>query len=253
MNKWTWLTRHTPLRWYLPNELTRMELVQRAIDGLGARAYLEIGVDQGECFSRVRAATKVGVDPVPAQPLVVREIAQSGASYFAMTSDAFFADAAPQVLTRGVDVALIDGLHTYAQAYRDITNVLGYLNPGGLILVHDCLPATAAQAWPAESHEQAWAHNGPDWDGYWTGDTWKAIVAVRSLHADCDACVLHCDFGVGLIHRAPNQSGLRHTAELIAGLTYADLTADPQSLIGLCAPARFRTVIRNLASTRRDG
>ncbi len=230
-----------------------MELVQRAIDGLGAQSYLEIGVDQGECFSTVRAAMKVGVDPVPPRPAVVREIARPGASYFAMTSDAFFANEAPQVLAGGVDVALIDGLHTYAQAYRDITNVLGHLNSGGLILVHDCFPATAAQAWPAESHEQAWAHNGPDWDGYWTGDTWKAMVAVRSWHADCDARVLHCDFGVGLIHRAPNQSGLRHTPESITALTYADLAADPQFLIGLCAPARFRTVLRELAKARRDG
>ena len=153
-----------------------MELVQRAVDGLHAQSYLEIGVDQGDCFCRVRVPMKVGVDPVPPRPAVVRETGRPGTSYFATTSDGFFADHAPQVLVHGVDVALIDGLHTYAQTYQDIINVLGYLNPGGMILVHDCLPTSPAQALPAENHAQAWAQNGPDWDGCWTGDTWSVRV-----------------------------------------------------------------------------
>ena len=39
----------SPLRWYIPNKLTRMEVIQRTIDTLGARKYLEIGVFDGRC------------------------------------------------------------------------------------------------------------------------------------------------------------------------------------------------------------
>ena len=55
---------------------------------------------------------------------------------------------------------------------------------------------------PAKSYEEAWQINGPNWDGLWMGDVWKAIIVLRVLHADLRACVLNCDFGVGLVYAA---------------------------------------------------
>ncbi len=45
--------------------------------------------------------------------------------------------------TEKVDVALVDGLHTYAQVYLDIINVLDILSPNGVMIIDDCNPPSA--------------------------------------------------------------------------------------------------------------
>jgi hypothetical protein len=246
------LVRSTPLRWYLRNKIMRMQLVQHAIDALAARTYLEIGVDEGESFCAVRVPRKTGVDPVPPKPRVAVEITSPGVQYFAMTSDEFFAsDARDAALAGGVDVVFVDGLHTYGQTYRDVRNSLKVLNPGGVILVHDCLPASEEEARVAATYEEAGRLNGPSWNGLWTGDGWKAIVAVRSGHDGADACVLDCDHGVGLVYHGGGRPPLRLSLEEIDALDYAALAADPQRLLGLSAPARLQSVLRTMQSRRR--
>jgi hypothetical protein len=244
------LARETPLRWYLPNKVTRQDLIQRSIDALGARTYLEIGVDEGQSFCAVNVPSKVGVDPVAPMPAVVRELDKPNVSYEAMTSDAFFESTARQRLTSGVDVAFVDGLHTYGQTYRDICNCLNYLNPGGVILVHDCLPASAQEARVAATYEEAARLNGPDWNGLWTGDGWKAITAVRAGHQDVEAAVLNCDHGVGIIHRGANRAGVRLSPAEIDALEYRDLAADPARLIGLRRPRYLLDALRRLRAAR---
>jgi hypothetical protein len=240
------LVRRTPLRWYIANQLTRMQLIQYAIDTLGARTYLEIGVDDGLPFSVVRAPIKIGVDPIPARPLVTAELQRPGSSYFAMTSDEFFERHAPQVLAGGVDVAFVDGLHTYDQAYRDVRHALRYLNPGGVVLVHDCLPADAQEACVANSYDEARRILGPTWNGLWTGDAWKTIVAIRSGHTAAHACVLDCDHGVGVVYNGPGLAPLSYSLAEIEALDYAALRAAPQQLLGLARPAQLRTILSRL-------
>jgi predicted O-methyltransferase YrrM len=52
-----------------------------------------------------------------------------------ITSDAFFERSMVKF-----DVIFIDGLHEEHQVDRDIVNSLQHLNPGGIIVLHDCLP-----------------------------------------------------------------------------------------------------------------
>lgn len=242
--------RRTPLRWSLPNHLWRMEAIQCAIDALAANCYLEIGVSGGICFSTLAARRKIGVDPLPAQPLVVDEIQKPGVSYFAMTSDEFFREAAPQVLGLGVDVVFIDGLHTAEQAHRDCLSALEYLATGGIILLHDCLPASAAEAVAASSYDEAGKLNGPGWDGEWTGDVWKAIVRLRAQHPDLETFVLHSDHGIGVVTRARNQAPLTFTEAQIGAMEYSDLARDVQRLLGLCPPHHLRSTLRRLRAER---
>ncbi len=242
--------RRTPLRWLLPNHLWRMEAIQCAIDALAATCYLEIGVSSGLCFSTLSARRKIGVDPLPAQPLVVAEIQKPGVSYFALTSDEFFRQAAPQVLGQGVDVVFIDGLHTAEQAYRDCLSALEYLAPGGIILLHDCLPASAAEAVVASSYDEAWKLNGLGWNGEWTGDVWKAVVRLRTLHPDLETFVIHSDHGIGVVRRARNRAPLAFTEEQIGAMRFSDLARDAQRLLGLCPPHHFRSTLRRLRAER---
>ncbi len=82
-----------------------------------------------------------------------------------MTSDEFFANPPEILIEKGIDLAFIDGLHTYEQSLRDVENCLKYLNPDGIIVMHDCLPSSEAEALP--SLEKAMKH--PEFKGAWTG------------------------------------------------------------------------------------
>jgi hypothetical protein len=242
--------RQTPLRWHVRNGVTRIEVIQRAIDELGAVRYLEIGVDQGSCFCAIRIAERIGVDPVPPSPNVVEQLKAAGSSYAAVTSDDFFSQHAPRLLDRGVDVVFIDGLHTHESAYRDCLNALRYLNPGGVIFMHDCLPASELEARAAASYEEAGRLNGPDWNGRWMGDAWKAIVALRSLHPDVEAYVLNCDYGVGVVRHQRVRRVLSYSADQIAALSFQDLVRDPVRLLGLQMPDRLLETLADLRARR---
>ena len=239
--------RATPARWYLPN-VSRMQLIQHAIDTLAAETYLEIGVDQGDTFSVVRVARSIGVDPIAPVPNVEAALKRPGAQYFATTSDEFFERHAAEQLPVGVDVVFIDGLHTYDQTYRDVRNALKVLRPGGVILVHDCMPRSAQEAVVASSYEEARRINGGP--GAWTGDGWKAILAVRSGHLRAQACVLNCDYGVGIIWEDLRCPPLSLSLAEINAFGYYALAANPQKWIGLCRPAQFQAILRELRKTR---
>jgi len=244
--------RRTPLRWWLPNQVTRIELIQRAVHRLSAVRYLEIGVSDGDCFTRVSVATKIGVDPIAPAPLVTSEIKKPGTSYYRLTSDQFFQLEAPRVLREKVDVVFVDGLHTFDQAYRDCVSAVTYLAPDGILLVHDCLPTSEAEARVAASYEEVRALSGPDWNLDWTGDTWKAIVKLRASHSDLETRVLNCDHGVAVVYRGPNQSNLSLNPEQIGSMTYADLARDKKRLLGVCPPRHLFGVLERLAGRRES-
>jgi hypothetical protein len=229
--------------------VTHIEVIQHVINYLGAKRYVEIGVSHGTCFCALTAPEKIGVDPISPSPAVILETSKLGVRYFALPSDDFFKQSAPLVLAGGVDVVFIDGLHTAAQAYRDCINSLSYLNRGGLILLHDCLPASELEARVAESFEDAANLNsGFAWNRVWLGDVWKAILRLRTQHPDLQTCVLHCDYGIGLVYRAKNNSKLSLTTAQIDSMTYADLARDPRRLLGLCKPRRLMGVLKKLKS-----
>jgi hypothetical protein len=76
-----------------------------------------------------------------------------------MTSDAFFASQTAFLAQRGIDVALIDGLHCYGQVVRDVENTLRYLRDDGVIVLHDCKPPSASIGFPATSYDDFRARN----------------------------------------------------------------------------------------------
>jgi len=238
------MIRQSPLRWQLSNKVMRMEAIQQSINILGATRYLEIGVDDGTTFCSVTASEKIGVDPISPLPAVAVEIRKPGVRYFALTSDEFFRQVAPRILSGGVDVVFIDGLHTFEQAYRDCLNSLKYLKSGGVIFLHDCLPTSEPEALVAKSYEEASKVNGPN--RFWTGDVWKAILRLRAEQEEIRTCVMHCDQGLGLVYRARNDSGLLCKAVQIDGMTYAELAKDAKRLLGLRKPRHLLAVLKKL-------
>lgn len=238
------LLRPTGLLWLVRNRVTRVEVIQHCVDALRARTYLEIGVAEGSCFCSVTAPMKVGVDPIAPANAVTVEMESPGVSYYATTSDDFFRTLAPRVLAEGADVVFIDGLHTFSQAYRDCSNALRYLSPSGVILLHDCLPANQVQALVADSYQEAAKLADPSWNGEWTGDVWKAIVALRANHREFETHVLSCDRGIGFVRRGKNRCSLSGSTMSIGKMTYADLMADADRLLGLRLPVYLAWAMR---------
>jgi Methyltransferase domain len=220
--------------------LNRIKAVQRALDGRVNPVYLEIGVSRGQAFQRISADEKIAVDPAFKLSERSRRLADTKARathYFETTSDAFFADETAFLERRPIDVALIDGLHTYGQVVRDVENTLRYLRDDGVIVLHDCNPPIALVARPAASQAEFIAQqSGPLVIGVWNGDVWKAIVHLRSTRHDLLIAVLKCDLGVGIVRKGSPESPLSYSVEQVEALTYADLKADRQRLLNLKPP-----------------
>lgn len=220
--------------------MNRIKAVQRALEGRVNPVYLEIGVSRGFAFRRITADVKIAVDPKFRLSARSRRLADEKARathYFETTSDAFFADETAFLEQHGVDVALIDGLHTYEQVVRDVENTLRYLRDDGVIFLHDCNPALALIGRPAASQADFMAQQkGPLVIGIWSGDVWKAIVYLRSARQNLRVAVLKCDMGVGVVRKGLPESRLPYSAEQIDALSYADLAADREGLLNLKSP-----------------
>jgi hypothetical protein len=253
MRHFTKLVRLTPLCWDVSNCVTIVDVVQRAIDTLGSEKYLEIGVYEGTSFCSINIPKKIGVDPIAPTPAVAKELTKPNVSYFALESDVFFDQEAPRVLTGGVDLVFIDGLHTYAQAYRDFTNSLKYLRPNGLIFLHDCLPTSELEARPAKNYEDAAKLNsGALWNGEWVGDVWKVILRLRGHHQDLTTCVLHSDHGIGVVYKASNKSVLNFSLSEIETMSYDDLRRNKAEFLNLRRPKEILAILERLRSARHQ-
>ena len=83
----------------------------------------------------------------------------------------------------------------HLQKFFLIYNSLKFLNPDGIILLHDCLPNNY--------YEQA----TPRSQYIWNGDVWKAIVECRT-NKNIDTYTCYADFGIGVILNRKNRNTL---------------------------------------------
>jgi Methyltransferase domain len=227
--------------------VNRVKAVQQALDGRVKRVYLEIGVWRGFVFRQITAEEKIAVDPTLKLSARSRRLADATARathYFETSSDAFFANETALLEQHDISVALIDGLHTYGQVVRDVENTLRYLRDDGVIVLHDCNPASAAIACPVSSFADFRAQNHW-WNVNWSGDVWKAIVYLRSTRHDLRVAVLKCDRGVGVVRKGCPESRLSYSPAQIEALNYADLAAGRDRLLNLKPPAYFGEFLAN--------
>lgn len=225
--------------------MDRVELLQRLIDATGARVYLEIGVKRGATFLRIAAPRKVAVDPRPMLSrrarlrAVLRDPRNLRSRVYAQPSDEFFAHPPRWLAARGIDVAFVDGLHTYEQSLRDVEHCLARLAPGGVVVLHDCNPADPAAGEASEGP--------PVRDGGWSGDVWKTIVHLRALRRDVAAFVVDADCGLGVVTRGRSDAPPALSADDVAALGYDDLDAARRELLDLRPPAALGPFLASLA------
>ena len=153
----------------------RFEIIQKIIDKKKYEDYLEIGCDKDSNFSKIKVKNKIGVDPL------------SGGNV-KMTSNEFF-----KRNKNFFDCIFIDGLHVYEQVREDIRNSIKFLNPNGVIILHDCLPL------------KIWNQIVPKIYGHWNLYVWKAIVEARTMNY-IDTYTCKADHGLGIIFKRENKN-----------------------------------------------
>lgn len=188
-----------------------MNIIQQCIDLIGAKTYLEIGVRNGDSFLPIRCDTKIGVD------IVIQNALSPYGIFYEMSSDEYFKTQATHF-----DVAYIDGDHTYEQSLKDALNCLKWMNPNGIILMHDCNPTKAEWATPKFIEFTC-----PDW----CGEVWKTILSLRT-DPDLYVCVLDDGVGTGII-RKDKQIPLVYSPEQIQNMTYQDLEMNREHFLNL--------------------
>jgi len=215
------------------------DVIQKVIDYKKAKTYMEIDVDKGDCCFKIKAQKKIAIDPCFNFTLTttikkcIKNPRNIFNTYYSMTSDEFFKKSKAN---QKVDIVFIDGLHEYRQVLRDVDNCFSLLNEEGVILLHDCVPATAKQAMPHEALEKHIVEYGP-WTGPWMGDVWKAIIYLRSVRKDVNVFVLNCDSGIGIVTRGSAKGLLSFSREEISELTYKDLDENRETYLNLKEPS----------------
>jgi len=195
--------------------------------------YIEIGVRNGENFFAIQSKNKIGVDPnyFFSKRFYIKSLLKSynwNYKMYQKTSNEFFENEAVIIYKKkNIDIAFIDGLHTYEQSLCDALNCLKYLSHDGYIIFHDCNPLTAEAASPQIPHG---AIN-------WNGDVWKAIHHLRKYKNYFECFTLDFDEGIGVL-RIINSNYFEIIDEIvpdaqIKGLTYDNLVSNRQDLIGL--------------------
>jgi len=231
--------------------MDRIIAAQAILDGAGSGTYLEIGVNTGGSFIPIRARRKWGVDPgyrlTRKRRLMYSVLSLLGIKeerLFRMTSDEFFRTHERMLAAHGLQVCLVDGQHTYEQALKDALNALRYLEPKGVILMHDCNPPSELMALPAADWEEVRERKIPGWNGEWSGDVWKALVHLRSLRDDVSAFTLDCDSGLGVVVKEQGRKRLEFSQAQIRDMDYQFLSGRRAELLDLRPAEEFSEFLR---------
>ncbi|PPL00533.1 class I SAM-dependent methyltransferase [Parapedobacter indicus] len=222
--------------------MNRLQLIKSLVKKRNYKHYLEIGVFNGHILFRIPSTLKIAVDPsfrftwlrkwgkTLLKPHNLRN------RYYQKTSDTFFVEDACRIFDgKKIHIALIDGMHEYAYALRDVENTLQYLDDNGVIIMHDCNPVSA----DAAATFDEWQTKKPGTP--WNGDVWKTIMHLRCNRDDIRVFVIDCDHGLGIITKGVPDDMLSFTPEQVEELTYAHLECNRDKWLNLKSVDYART------------
>ena len=197
--------------------MNRTQFIQHVIDQVGARNYLEVGVQHGMNFNKIECINKVGVDPGDFE--VDHNITSD--DYFAECSEVF-------------DVIFIDGLHHADQALKDVKNALCHIKKNGIIIMHDCNPYSKETQEIPETHMSGW-----------TGNVWRAFLNMRRFKELTCVCFNVCT-GMGFIQIKPSDNYLSLTSKEIEEMTYEEFDENREELLNLHDENYFKNILFQL-------
>jgi hypothetical protein len=204
------------------------DVLRRIHEHLRPRTYLEIGVEAGRSLALALPGTRaIGIDPEPqlAAPPA------PGVTVHAMTSEAFFArhDVRAELGGAPIDLAFIDGMHTFESALRDFIEIEKHCTPRSTILFHDGYPLDRTTA-DRERRTK-----------FWSGDIWRLVLALRKYRPDLSVhTVTTAPTGLGLVRRLDPGSRVleerfREIEREFLALDYSVLDADKRGMLAAVA------------------
>ncbi|MDB5285240.1 MAG: hypothetical protein JWR05_189 [Mucilaginibacter sp.] len=157
--------------------MNRLDLINFLINQRNYKRYLEIcAYAQHNNFNYIRCDYKVTTYP------------GSSDLYFYNNQQKF-------------DIIFVDGVHTEYQSGKDIAESLRCLSPGGVIVIHDCMPPDRWHQRDPEEFKEG---------EIWNGTVWKA--ALRAFNKSTFKCTLvDTDWGCGIIDTSLKQDTLCKT------------------------------------------
>lgn len=185
---------------------SRTDLINYIARKINAKYYLEIGVRIPALnFDKIEVENKLGADPAVARHDILP-----------VTSDEYFKTWNEEKH----DLIFIDGLHEKEQVKRDIINSFNALNPGGVIVVHDCNPLERVHTLI------------PRKQIIWTGDVYKTICQIISPKFTVDF-----DYGCCVLRKA---DGLEFDSSFISWETFDE---QRQFLLNLVSVEKAKEII----------
>jgi hypothetical protein len=142
-------------------------------------SYFEIGTFKGESLSLANCAA-VALDP--AFRLGTRDAVgkKPFCTLYQMPADTFFRrHDLTRIFDGPIDLAFLDGMRYCEYLLRDFMNTERHCRRNSVIALHDCVPVemTIADRTASPSLEATRA-------GWWTGDVWRTLLALRKHRLD---------------------------------------------------------------------
>lgn len=139
-------------------------------------SYLEIGVNQAETFRQVLIKSRVGVDPnFRFDPDSVRD---DNTELNSETSDEYFAHIRHD---KKFDLIFIDGLHTFEQVVRDLSNAILHTHDNSIIIIDDTRPSDVFSAMPNQEETAFFRKMFNSDSKDWHGDVFKIIPYIHDF------------------------------------------------------------------------
>lgn len=170
---------------------------------LQPKSYLEIGTLTGGTLALAEAPS-ISIDPsfrissavIGKKPLCL---------FYQLKSDDFFDRFDPKALLgSALDFSFLDGMHHCEFLLRDFINAERHAANGGVIALHDCLPVEIPMT---DRTQNGTPPVAPHRSGWWTGDVWRTILAIKRHRPDLKIlCLDAAPTGLVLISRLNPES-----------------------------------------------
>jgi len=162
------------------------QVLARLHEYLKPSTYLEVGTLEGETLKLAKCKSiavdpifRIGTDVIGTKPSCM---------FFQCRSDSFFREYSPSAIFHSpVDLAFLDGLHLFEFLLRDFLNVERHCARNSIVALHDCVPA---DRWMAERIYTDECRKQSQRPGWWTGDVWKCLPALKKYRPDLQIIVV---------------------------------------------------------------
>ena len=142
---------------------------------LGAKKYLEVGVEFGLTFFNVDIPNKVAVDP--AFRFDINNMNMTGCEFHQVYSDEFFLNKSNSKF----DLIFLDGLHQFEQTIRDLLNCLTLSHSKTVIIIDDVMPTDVFSSLRDHSEANKFRVLNGGNGSAWAGDVFKVIYFLHDF------------------------------------------------------------------------